>query len=197
MQERRRHQRVRFSVPPDILIGCNGVAERGVIENLSLSGLMLRGNLPLAIGRVAGCEFSLCGSPLVDVPVTVVSQVGDVYGVRFQPGLISQVTMDDAVVATLAHGTASVLGVHEVQGRKILRIVGGLNGGLHNDFVHAVTRIGVDEIDVSAVTAIDPAGLQLCLEATGRFQVDIGAQSACFAAAWKKMLQAGAREEFL
>jgi hypothetical protein len=187
MQERRRHQRVRFSQSPAILIGFGGASAEGVIENISSSGLMLRTDLPLEIGRQAGCEFSLFGSPVVDVPVTVVSRVGDVYGVRFQSGPINQVTIDDAVAAALARGDASVLGVHEIEGRKVLRITGGLNGGLRSDFMHALTRVGVDVLDLAEVTAVNQAGLALCVVATGRYQVNLGSQSACFAEAWKNV----------
>lgn len=198
MQDRRRHQRVRFGNPPPIFIGFDGAASHGVVENISSSGMMLRSDLPLAIGRQAGCEFSLFASPLIDVSVTVVSRIGDLYGVRFQAGLINQVAIEDAVASALARGEASVLGVHEIDGRKVLRVSGGLNGSLRNDFMHALTRVGVDELDVSAVTAADLAGLALCLVATGRHQVRLGQQSACFAAAWAKIAdgpQAGAVEQ--
>lgn len=188
MQERRRHQRVRFGTSPVILIGFEGASGSGLIENISSSGLMLRSALSLQIGRQAGCEFSLCGSPLIDLPVTVVSRVGDLFGVRFQCGPVNQVAIDEAVVSALARGEASVLGVHEIEGRKVLRVMGGLNGGLRNDFMHAVTRVGVDEIDVSAVTAVDPAGLALCVVATGRHSVKLGGQSACFVAAWSNVM---------
>ena len=185
MQDRRRHQRVRFGNSPAILIGFGGASSQGSIENISSSGLMLRTDLPLEIGRHAGCEFSLFGSPMIDVPVAIVSRVGDLYGVRFQGGLVSQVTIDDAVVTALARGDASDLGVHEIEGRKVLRISGGLNAGLRNDFMHALTRVGVDEIDVSEVTAVDQSGLALCAVATARYPVKIGAQSECFAKAWR------------
>jgi len=188
MQERRRHQRVRFAHPPSILIGFGGASAEGVIENISSSGLMLRTTLALEIGRQAGCEFSLFGSPIIDVVVSVVSRIGDIYGVRFQSGPINQVTIDDAVATALACGDASVLGVHEIDGRKVLRISGGLNGGLRNDFMHALTRVGVDEIDVEEVTAVDQAGLALCVVATGRHQVNMGKQSACFSGAWKQVV---------
>lgn len=189
MQDRRRHQRVRFGNPPPILIGFSGVSGQGGIENISSSGLMLRTALVLEIGRQAGCEFSLFGSPLIDVPVTVVSRIGDLYGVRFRGGPVSQVTIEDAVVSALARGLASVLGVHEIDGRKVLRVSGGLNGGLRNDFMHALTRVGVDVLDVSAVTAVDQAGLALALIATGKYQVHIGMQSACFAVAWAQAME--------
>jgi hypothetical protein len=188
MQERRRHQRVRFGRPVSILIGSSGVAGEGSIENISSSGLMVKTLLSLEVGRLAGCEFSFAGSPLIDVPATVVSRVGDFYGLRFVAGPINQVMIDDALVDALARGEASTLGVHEIDGRKVLRITGGLHGGLENDFMHALTRVGVDVLDLAEVTAVDRAGLALCVQATGRYQANMGRQSACFAAAWKSMM---------
>lgn len=185
MVEQRRHQRVRFGVPPAVRVGSGGRMGQGGIENLSMSGLMLRCDLPLEIGQPAGCEFSLFGSPLIDVVVTVVSRLGDLYGGRFQTCLINQVVLDDAIRAALAGGQASVLSMHELGGRKIMRIAGGLCGSLRNDFMHALTRVGVDEIDLAGVTRVEQAGLALCLVATTRHGVALGTQSACFAEAWK------------
>ena len=188
MQDQRRHQRIRFGVPPTVKIGFGGAVGEGLIENLSLSGLMLRSAMTLEIGRLAGCEFSIFSSPLIDVPVTIVSKVGDLYGGRFQTGPINQIVIEDAIDAALATGEASILSVHELNGRKVMRISGGLNGALRNDFMHALTRVGVNEIDMSGVTALDQPGLALCLVATSRHGVEIGEQSECFAAAWKTAL---------
>lgn len=188
MQEQRRHQRIRFGQPPVVKIGFGGKVDEGTIENLSLSGLMIRTSMRLEIGRLAGCEFSLFGSPMIDVPVTIVSLVGDLYGGRFQTGPINQIVIDDAINAALAKGNASILSVHELGGRKVMRISGGLNGALRNDFMHALTRVGVGEIDLSRVTATDQAGLALCLVATSRHGVEIGEQSECFASAWRSAL---------
>ena len=188
MKEQRRHQRIRFGRPPTVKIGFGGKVGEGFIENLSLSGLMIRTTMRLEIGRLAGCEFSLFGSPLIDVPVTVVSLIGDLYGGRFQTGPINQIVIDDAINAALAKGDASILSVHDLSGRKVMRISGGLNGGLRNDFMHALTRVGVSEIDMSGVTATDQPGLALCLVASSRHGVGIGEQSECFATAWKAAL---------
>ena len=177
-------------MPPPISIGFGGALAQGTIENVSTAGLMLRCDLPLEIGRQAGCEFFLFGSSLIDVPVTVVSRIGNLYGARFHAGPINQAVIDDALTTVLARGEASVLGVHELEGRKVLRLAGGLNGGLRNDFMHALTRVGVDEIDASAVTAVDPAGMALCLLAVGRYQARIAGQSVCFAQAWAQALSA-------
>ncbi len=188
MQDQRRHQRIRFGQPPVVKIGFGGMLGEGLIENLSLSGLMIRSSMRLEVGRLAGCEFALFGSPLIDVPVTIVSLVGDLYGGRFQAGPINQIVIDDAINAALAKGDASILSVHELSGRKVMRISGGLNGALRNDFMHALTRVGVNEIDLSGVTAIDQPGLALCLVATSRHGVEIGEQSESFASAWKNAL---------
>lgn len=185
MLDQRRHQRIRFGEPPRIDIGFGGRIGEGAIENLSLSGVMLKTDMALEIGRTVGCEFSLFGSPVIDVPAVVVSRVGDLFGARFQVGPINQILIEDALSSALAVGQASILSVHELAGRKVMRITGGLNGSLRNDIMHALTRVGVKELDVEAVTAVDQSGLALCLVATTRHGVEIGAQSACFADAWR------------
>jgi hypothetical protein len=88
----------------------------------------------------------------------------------------------------LASGKASILAMRELGGKKIMRISGGLSGALRSDFMHALTRVGVDEIDVEGVTFVDQAGLALCLVAASRHGVPIGAQSSCFSEAWKLAL---------
>jgi len=188
MLDQRRHQRIRFASPTAVRIGFGGASDEGGIENLSLSGLMVRTKLVLEIGRIVGCEFSLFGSPLIDVPATIVSRIGDVFGARFQTGPINQVIIEDAIEAALSCGQASILSVHELAGRKVMRVTGGLNGSLRNDFMHSLTRVGVEEIDLASVTAVDQAGLALCLTATKRHGVAIGRQSGCFADAWKQAL---------
>ncbi|MBL8450374.1 MAG: PilZ domain-containing protein [Dechloromonas sp.] len=189
MLDQRRHQRIRFCEPPSISIGYGGSVVIGTIENLSLAGLMLRSGLDMTIGRHCGCEFSLFGSAVVDVAAVVVSRVGNLYGVRFESGPISELAIDDAIDGALAQGKASILSTHETGGRRVLRISGGLNGGLRNDFMHALTRVGVQEIDTSAVTAVDQAGLALCLTAQSRHGVAMGAQSECFARSWNEAIR--------
>ena len=98
--------------------------------------------------------------------------------------------MSWAVALPLASGKASILSVHELGGRKTMRITGGLCGILRSDFMHALTRMGVDEIDLEGVTAVEQAGLALCLVAANRHRVTIGAQSPCFAEAWAQALTA-------
>ena len=188
MFEQRRHQRIRFAVPPCVKIGYNGSLGEGYIENISLSGLMVRSNMALEVGRTMGCEFKVFDSPLIDVPASLVSRVGDLYGARFQTGPIAQILIDDAINAALASGKASILSMHETGGKKVMRIAGGLGGCLRNDFMHALTRVGVDQIDASAVTQIDQAGLALCMVAVTRHGVDIGEQSEVFSGAWKLAL---------
>ncbi len=184
MLDQRRHQRIRFSSPPEVMLGFGGAVGRGEIENLSLSGLMLRTDLPLTIGHTAGCEFSVFGSPVIDVPATVVSRVGNLFGARFQTGPINQILIEDAIDAALASGKASILSVHELGGQKVMRIVGGLVGTLRNDFMHALTRVGVNEIDLAGVTAVEQAGLALCMVAINRHGAQLGEQSVVFSEAW-------------
>ncbi|MBK7647528.1 MAG: PilZ domain-containing protein [Betaproteobacteria bacterium] len=188
MLDQRRHQRIRFGILPTVRIGYGGAIGEGVIENLSLAGLMVRTDMPLEISRNIGCEFRIFQSPVIDVPAAVVSRVGNLFGVRFQTGPINQILIDDAINAALASGNASILSVRELAGKKILRITGGLGNALRNDFMHALTRVGVDEIDLDGVTLVDQAGLALCLVATNRHGVKIGAQSPCFAEAWQRAL---------
>lgn len=188
MLDQRRHQRIRFGNLPKVSIGFSGAIGEGLIENLSLSGLMVRTAMPLEISHNIGCEFRIFGSPLIDVPATVVSRVGNLFGVRFQSGPINQILIDDAISSALASGNASILAVHESGGQKIMRITGGLCSSLRNDFMHALTRVGVDEIDLEGVTLVDQAGLALCLVASNRHGVKLGVQSPCFADAWKRAL---------
>ncbi|HSG22846.1 MAG TPA: PilZ domain-containing protein [Azonexus sp.] len=190
MLDQRRHQRIRFCSPPTMKIGYGGTLGEGEIENISLSGVMLRTSMALDVGHTAGFEFSLFGSPVIDVPAAIVSRVGNLFGARFQTGPINQILIEDAINAALAVGQASIFSVHELGGRKVMRVMGGLNGTLRNDFMHALTRVGVHEIDVEAVTAVDQSGLALCLVATRRHGVEIGTQSACFARAWSLALAA-------
>ena len=42
MLDQRRHQRIRFGILPTVKIGYGGAIGEGSIENLSLSGLMVR-----------------------------------------------------------------------------------------------------------------------------------------------------------
>ena len=188
MLDQRRHQRIRFGNLPKVSIGFGGAIGEGLIENLSLSGLMVRTDMPLEIPHNIGCEFQVFGSPMIDVPATVVSRVGDLFGVRFQTGPINQILIDDAINSALASGNASILAVRELGGKKVMRIIGGLGNALRNDFMHALTRVGVDEIDLEGVTVVDQAGLALCLVACNRHGVTLGAQSPCFADAWKQAL---------
>lgn len=189
MIDQRRHQRIRFAHPPAIHIGFNGAIDTGTVENISLSGLMVRTRLPLEIGRHFGCEFSLFDSPVIDVAAIVVSRVGDVFGARFESGPIGQIVLDDAIDIALEGGHASILSNHEIGGRRVMRIAGGLNASLRNDFMHSLTRVGVDEIDLSGVTAVDQAGIALCLTAVSRHGATVGAQSECFARQWEEALR--------
>lgn len=179
MKEQRRHQRVRFNSLPRVRIGQYGLGGLGTLENLSVGGLMLRTELPLKVGEALGCEFSIFDAPLIDMAGTVVSKIGDLYGARFQAGPISEWLIHDGIDLALCSGRASVLSINELQGRKVMRIVGGLNVGLRNDFIHGLTKTGVDEMDLSGVTEIDSAGVDLCRSAVGQYRVGIVNPSPC------------------
>ena len=149
------------------------MAGSGVLENLSLGGLMLRTDLSLKVGDACGCEFVVGGSPLIDMSATVVSKIGDLYGARFQAGPVSEWLIQEAMNDALSSGKASVLSINDRQGRKVMRISGGLNHGLRNDFTYHLTRMGIDDLDLSEVTEVDEVGLELCRIAVDEYKARI------------------------
>ena len=174
MIEKRRHPRIRFATQPRVRIGQFGVFGHGDLENLSLGGLMLRTRLPLKLNEVCGCEFAVLNSPLIDVSAVIVSKVGgDLYGARFQPGPVSELLIHDVIVRALASGYGSVLSINDLQGRKVMRISGGLNLGLRGDFMHHLTRSGVVDLDLAEVTGIDHDGFNLCRIAIDKYKVRV------------------------
>lgn len=185
--EKRRHQRVRFSEPLPMQLARHGERAQGELENLSLGGLMLRCPLPLAVGDTIGCEFRVFDSPLIDIVASVVSRVGDgLYGARFQAGPMSQHLVDAAINDAIGNGAATVLTIHEGEMGKIMRIAGGLTAATRSDFLHGLERVGVIEIDLSAVTYIDADGAALCRQAVERHGADITKRSRCVEAALRK-----------
>lgn len=166
MREQRKHQRVRFKVPPVARIGYGRNTGLARLENLSVGGLMLRCEVPLKLGEPFGCEFSILATALLDLSAVVVSRLGDLYGARFRAGPVSELLLEDEIAQALAIGKASVLNFRELAGRRIMVVVGGLNASLQGDFMHALTRTGVDEIDLSGVTDVDQAGAELCRTVT-------------------------------
>jgi hypothetical protein len=182
MLDQRRHQRIRFSVPQKISIGYGGEIGEGASKT---SPVRLDDADADAAGNFAQCRLRIQRFRLAaDRCASRCGQPGlrPVRG-AFPAGPISQILIDDAISAALASGKASILSVHELGGRKTMRITGGLCGILRSDFMHALTRMGVDEIDLEGVTAVEQAGLALCLVAANRHRVTIGAQSPCFAEA--------------
>ena len=179
MKEQRKHQRIRFNTLPTVRIGQFGIAGTGALENLSIGGLMMRTNLPLKLGEACGCEFVVFDSPLIDMSAIVVSKIGDLYGARFQAGPVSEWLIKEAMNDALSSGMASVLSINDLQGRKVMRVSGGLGRGLRNDFMHHLTRMGIDDLDLSEVTEIDGAGLELCRVAVEQYRVRIIHASAC------------------
>lgn len=189
MREQRRHQRIRFNTLPKVRIGQFGIAGTGELENLSLGGLMMRTDLPLKIGEACGCEFVVFESPLIDMSATVVSKVGNLYGARFQAGPVSEWLIQEAMNDALSSGKASVLSINDLQGRKVMRISGGLNRGLRNDFMHHLTRMGIDDLDLSEATEVDEVGLELCRVAVEDYKARIIHASPSVRAEIKSLLQ--------
>lgn len=185
MEDQRRNQRIRFGTPPPVKLGIEGARAWGALENLSLSGCMVRTHLPLAVGANVACEFSIFGSSTIDIIAVVVSRVGNLFGARFKLGPISDVLVKDAIDHAISSGQASIVSMHRQNGRRVMRIAGGLNGTLANDFTYSLTKVGVDEMDLSAVTLVDAAGLELCVNAIVHHGASIGDMSECFAEAWK------------
>lgn len=186
MHEKRRHQRIRFDETPPMKIGHHGARAKGVLENLSLGGLMFRTKLPLTVGERIGCEFHVFESPLIDLPAVVASRVGEgLYGARFQVGPMSQYLIEDAINGAINRGRASVISIHELPGGKVMRVSGALTANHRNDFMHGVERVGIAELDLAGVTLIDREGVALCELAASRFGVRIGRRSSCVEAVWR------------
>ncbi|MFT3849277.1 MAG: PilZ domain-containing protein [Propionivibrio sp.] len=189
MREQRKHQRIRFNTLPKVRIGQLGLAGSGELENLSLGGLMLRTDLPLKIGEACGCEFVVFESPLIDMSAIVVSKIGDLYGARFQAGPVSEWLIQEAMNDALSSGKASVLSINDLQGHKVMRISGGLNRGLRNDFMHHLTRMGINDLDLAEATEIDEVGFELCRVAVEDYKVRIIHASPNVRAEIKSLLQ--------
>lgn len=194
MKERRRHQRIRFKVPPPVRLGQFGFCGSGQIESLSLGGLMLRSELPLRVGASVGCEFELFSSPLIDLVALVVGRIGDRYSARFSAGPLSAFLIEEALERGLAAGEASVLSVNEVHGRRVMRIAGGMTARLRDDFMHGLTRLRVDRLDLAGVTQVDADGVDLCRLAIEQYRVGIVRPSSCVRAVMAECMVRNAEE---
>jgi len=173
MKEQRRHQRIRFNKPPTMKIGKEGSCGFGELENLALGALVFRSDLALKVGESFGCEFVLFGSPRIDLSALVVSRIGDLYNARFQPGPLTELLIAESIENALSLGKAAILSINDVRGRKVLRVVGGLTARSGNDFMHALKHVGVYDLDLAEVTAIDADGLALCRAAVVDYGVVI------------------------
>ncbi|MDR3220973.1 MAG: PilZ domain-containing protein [Candidatus Accumulibacter sp.] len=173
MTEQRRHQRIRFNAQPHVRFGQACAGGLGRLENLSLGGLMVSSKSPLKLGDAVGCEFSVLGSIVIDISAIVVGCVSNLYSVRFQAGPVSEYLLKNEIDRALSSGKGSILSVNELQGRRVMRVAGGLNESLRSDFMHTLIKMGVDEIDLSKVTDIDRAGAELCRIATQTGQIVI------------------------
>lgn len=171
--EQRRHQRIRFNAQPSVRLGQAGNRGTGRLGNLSLGGLMVRTRLQMKVGAAVGCEFSVLDAVLIDISAVVVGCVGDFCSVRFQAGPVSERLLKDEIELALSTGKGSAFSVNEVQGRRVMRVIGGLNESLRNDFMHSLSQGSVDGIDLSRVTAIDHAGAKLCRIAAQTHRIDI------------------------
>ncbi len=180
MQEKRRHQRVKCAGMSPFCIGVFGTEGKAELENISSSGLMMRSDLQLAIGRTVGVALALPNFPSLYASLTVVSRLGGLVGARFRAGPLNQVLIDALIVEMLSRGVASAANVHEIGGRKILRVAGGLNESLTEDLIYFFERVGVDELDASEVTMVNVAGLTPCLERLREGKLVLRAGSPCF-----------------
>lgn len=140
---------------------------------------MLQCALPLRVGAPIGCEFELFASPLIDLSALVVGRIGQRYSVRFAAGPVSACLIEEAVARGLAAGEASVLSINEVHGRRVMRVAGGLTARLRDDFMHGLTRMRVDRLDLAGVTQIDADGVDLCRVAIEQYQAGIVRPSSC------------------
>lgn len=184
MQEKRRHQRIRFDEAVPIKIGCLGRRVRGTLENLSLGGLMFRSDLDLSVGDTVGCEFRVFESPLIDLTAVVASRVGSgLYGVRFQSGPLSECLIEDAINGAVERGRVSIISVHDLAGGKVMRVAGALTAVNRNDFMHGIERVGVVEVDLGGVTLIDDDGLAMCRHAV-ELGIRVERRSPCVDAVW-------------
>lgn len=184
MLEKRRHVRIRFAKPLPAQVGLKGQNLRAELHNLSLGGALLRTDLPLASGDRFGLEFFLQGMG-IDTAPTVVSRIGELVGVRFDLGPATEIQLEGAISDSLANGIASVLSIHTLDGRKVMRIAGALNLSLRSDFFHALDKMGVAEIDLSEVSSVDAEGLALCQTAVRERGVVIERFSSAVARHWR------------
>lgn len=189
MQDKRRHVRIRFAKPLPAYVGLHGHNQRAELLNVSLGGAMLRTEMPLAVGERFGMEFSLQGMGIDTVPTVISRGLGDLVGVRFDLGPATEIQLEGAIQDSLRNGIASVLSMHTLGGRKVMRIAGALNLSLRNDFFHALDKMGVAEIDLSEVSTVDADGLALCMVASERRGVVIERLSPVVAQLWRAARQ--------
>jgi len=185
MQDKRRHVRIRFGKPLPAYVGLKGQNRRAELLNVSLGGAMVSTDLPLVVGDRFGMEFSLQGMGIDTAPTVISRGLNNLYGVRFDLGPATEIQLEGAIQDSLRNGIASVLSMHNLSGRKVMRIAGALNLSLRNDFFHALDKMGVDEIDLSEVSTVDADGLALCVVASERGGVLIERLSPAVANLWQ------------
>lgn len=82
-REIRRPPRIPFLAP--VVIHSHSRADYMTAEcrDLSIGGMQLKPNRPLAIGQPIHVSFSLPGGTAIDIPAVVCRAVGQCYGIRF------------------------------------------------------------------------------------------------------------------
>ena len=189
MLDKRRHVRIRFAKPLPAYVGHQRQSRRAELLNVSLGGAMVSTDLPLVVGDRFGLEFSLQGMGIDTAPIVISRGLNNLYGVRFDLGPATEIQLEGAIRDSLRTGIASVLSMHNLNGRKVMRIAGALNLSLRNDFFHALDKMEVAEIDLSEVTAVDPDGLALCVVAAEKNGVIIDRLSPVVAQLWRAARQ--------
>ena len=177
MIERRKHQRVAFASPPNAHFGQFGIKGKGYLQNISLGGLLLKTDTELKVGEPLGCEFVLVNEHLIDIQAVVGNKIQTHYGIRFQVGLVSQWLLQEAIDTMLSSGQGSILSIKDLSGRRVMRIEGGLNQSLYDQFMFSLTNSGIQDLDLLNVTHMDNEGRNLCKIAVEQFKVRIIAES--------------------
>lgn len=151
------------------------------LENLSANGLMCRAGADFPVNQRLALSFCFEWSPPIELWAQVVSRVGALYGVRFDAAPLSEPLIQAMIGVALKRGDAASATVHDVGGRRVLRLMGGLWDSLAPDIAHFLARGGVDALDAQAVTAVETAGMAPCLEALASGQLELIAESTVFA----------------
>ena len=186
MQERRRHQRVRCThLPPFSIWAACGLGQ-GSLENLSISGVMLRTDLALRVGQPVGLAVGGLRGHAFETVASVVSRVGDLIGLRFRNAPLAMPHIEAIISDLLQRGEASAATLHDLGGQKTLRVCGGFTPAIDAELRHFVERVANGQLDVGEVTAVDPTTLAHCLPALLTGQIKLAAASPVFLKAYQE-----------